>query len=348
MGEAMRESFRFWHRLGKPGAGAVVALALILGGEALLHSDAFMYRMRSVFAAGRAFDKVLYVEAKVPNLLVIGNSRVDNGVDPATLAGRIRPGMTAFNLGLPGANASALFGIATRLDAKGLLGPGRIERVLVGLDEGLLQGGDALGYQVFLGNRARMLEHGDAAGALRASVRGWGYADNLKQLREPSKLIQFAHAVVGSVEPIGGGAAERLGYRPGFAGANQDAEQVMRQEVGSTSPPDPVVLQDFWAMLELLRKRGVDVVVAFPPLLTRAVLYIDAAHPAAGPFHDVRKRLAEMDVPMFALESDIRLTADDFINAGHLNDRGAQRFSALLGDALARGDGSRFMRVAAQ
>lgn len=348
MGESMTKKICLWRRLGLPGAGALFALVLILGGEALLHSDAFMHRMRSVFAAGRAFDKVLYVERQTPTLLVLGNSRVDNGVDPATLAGHIRAGMTAFNLGLPGANASTLFCIVTRLDARGQLGPGRIERVLIGLDESLLQGGDALGYQVFLGDREHMLEQGDAVSALRASVRGWGYADNLKQLREPSKLVQFVQAILGPAEPIGGGAAERLGYRPGFAGANQDAEQVMRQEVGSTSPPDPIVLQDFWALLELLRKRGVDVAVAFPPLLTRPVLYVDAAHPAAGPFHEVRNRLAQMDVPMFALGADVRLTADDFMNAGHLNDRGAQRFSALLGDALAQGSGSRFMRVAAQ
>src|SRR5574337_2155121 len=97
MGGGMMGNLRFWRRLGKPGAGAAVALVLIVGGEALLHSEAFMFRMRSVFAAGRAFDKVLYVEQKAPSLLVLGNSRVDNGIDPTTLATHISPGMTAFN-----------------------------------------------------------------------------------------------------------------------------------------------------------------------------------------------------------------------------------------------------------
>lgn len=338
----------FWRLMGRPGAGLAVAMALLVGGEALLHCDAFMHRMRSVFAAGRGFDKVLHVERHVPRLLVIGNSRIDNGVDPVTLAQRIRPGLTAFNLGLPGVNASALYAIVRRLDARGLLGAGRVERVVVGLDEGLLQVGDSLGYQVFFGDRGLLLARNDYLGALKTTVRSWGYADNLKQLREPSKLIQFGQALVRPVEPIGGGAGERLGYRPGFAGANQDAEQVMRQEVGSAAPPDSTVVQDFWAMLDLLHARGVDVAVVFPPLLSRPVLYIDPVHPAAAPFHEIREALAARDIPMFALEAEVRLTAADFINAGHLSDRGAQRFSALLGDALAQGNGSSFMRVAAR
>src|SRR6185369_10277058 len=187
-------------------------------------------------------------------------------------------GVSAFNLGLPGANASVLYGIARRLDAGKLLGPGAIEQVVIGLDEGLVQGDDSLGYLAFFGDRSRMLQRGDYLNLARSMLRGWGYASNLKQLREPAKLGQFIRAAMGPVEPLGGGAALRLGYRPGFAAMTQDAGQVMRQEAGSTAPPDPAVAADFGALLDLLHERKVRVSVTFPPLLTRQLLYLDDRH----------------------------------------------------------------------
>lgn len=325
-------SVGIWRRMGWPGAGALVALSVLLLAEAMLHSDSFMHRLRAVFAVGRGFDKVLYVERQVPQLLVLGNSRVDNGVDPRTLAAGMLPGLQAFNLGLPGAGASALFGIVERLDEKGLIGPGRIERVLIGLDEGLLQAGDPLGYEVFFGYPSLGDEGPEAV--IRASVRLWGYADNLKQLREPAKLLQFARALREPVDPIGGAAAERQGYRPGF-GEHQDAGQVARQEAGSTAAPDPDVVEDFLELVDLLMVRKVDVSVLFPPLMNRQVLYLEAAHPAAGPYLAVRRELAQRGVPMYAMASDRRMLPAEFVNAGHLNDSGAQRFSIALAHALA-------------
>ncbi|MDY0013823.1 MAG: hypothetical protein RBS40_13135 [Rhodocyclaceae bacterium] len=41
------------------------------------------------------------------------------------------------------------------------------------------------------------------------------------------------------------------------------------------------------------------------------------------------------------------MAASEFVNAGHLNDQGAQRFSAMLGEALAQGAKTRFIRVSA-
>lgn len=331
---------------GCPGAGVAIALLVLLSVEASLHSDWVMHRLRSVFAAGRAFDKVLYVEQQPPRLLILGNSRIDNGIDPVTLAGHIQPGMTGFNLGLPGANSTTLLGIVKRLDGRGHLGPGRVERVLIGLDEGLLQGGDSLGYEIFFADKP--LGESGLTGYLRTHIHLWGYADNLKQLREPAKLIQFGRALLGPLEPAGGGAGERLGYRPGFSAANQDADQVERQEAGSTAPPDQIVVADFWAMVELLQQRGVSVAVVFPPLLTRAVLYMEDDGSAAVPYRKVRSELAARGVPMFALESSARMQVSEFINAGHLNDKGAQRFSAMLGEALSPGSEATRMRVSAK
>lgn len=339
----MTASFRNWRRLGTPGAGGLLALILLISAEALLHSDAFMHRLRGVFAVGRAFDKVLYVEQSRPRLLVLGNSRMDNGIDPVALVAEFSPSSHAFNLGLPGANATALLGIVERLDARKLLGPGGIERVLIGLDEGLLQPGDSLGYEVFFVEPS-LLKDGPSA-FLRSELRLWGYADNLKQLREPAKLIQFADALRRPVEPIGGGAAERKGYRPGF-GDNQDAGQVARQEAGSTAPPSPKVVADFRVLLDLLEKRRVQVAVVFPPLLSRRVLYLEDGHPAAAPYRAVGRDLMARDIPIFALARNANFSASEFVNAGHLNDAGAQRFSAGLGRALLDEAGGLVERVA--
>jgi hypothetical protein len=323
-----------WRRAG---AGIAVAVMLLLAGELSLHSDAVLHRFRAVFAAGRAMDKVLHVEQTPPRLLIMGNSRVDNGFDPVTVVenGGNRPGTSAFNLGLPGANASVFYGILLRLDARGLLRPGAIEQVVIGLDEALVQGDDSLGYLVFFGNREHMLKRHDYTNFVRSVVRGWGYAANLKQLREPAKLLQFIEALRGPVDPVGGGAALRLGYRPGFGAIAQDVEQLARQEAGSTAPPDPHVEEDFRAMLDLLKRRAIRVSVVFPPLLTRQMLYLDEQHPAAAPYLRIRAELAARGVQMLALGAGERRDPAEFVNAGHLNDRGAQRFSALLGRGLA-------------
>lgn len=334
-----------WRKIGMPGAGVLLAIVLLLGAEALLHSDAFMHRLRSVFAVGRAYDKVLHVQKQAPNLLVLGNSRVDNAIDPRTVTMAFDADLAGFNLGLPGANATALLGIVRRFDERALLGPGKMERVLIGLDESLLQGGDALGYEVFFVQPSLWSEGLQAY--LRSTVRLWGYAGNLKQLREPAKLIQFVSALKSPVEPVGGGAAERQGYRPGF-GDNQDAGQVARQEAGSTVPPSPKVVVDFLDLLDLLERRKVQVAVAFPPLLNRSVLYLEDRHPAAPPYLAVRQELLDRGIPMFSLSPVVKMSAAEFVNAGHLNDAGAQRFSLALGRALAGDAGSEVKRVGAR
>lgn len=110
----------------RPGLGLAFALLLLAAVEAVLHTDAFLVRYRSVFAAGRAMDKVRYVESHPPALLIVGNSRVDNGFDPQALAERLGKAQRnhIFNLGLPGSDARTLFGLLTRFDRKKLLGPG--------------------------------------------------------------------------------------------------------------------------------------------------------------------------------------------------------------------------------
>ena len=62
------------------------ALLLLLGVELALHNDTVMHRYRSVFAVGRAMDKLHYVETQPPGVLFLGNSRTDNGIDPRAVS----------------------------------------------------------------------------------------------------------------------------------------------------------------------------------------------------------------------------------------------------------------------
>jgi hypothetical protein len=319
----------------RPGFGIAFALLLLAAVEAALHTDALLVRYRSVFAAGRAMDKVRYIESRAPALLIVGNSRVDNGFAPDALAERM--GVAAreriFNLGLPGSDARTLFGLLTRFDRKNLLGPGGIEAVVVGLDEDYLQPADALGYEVFFADRAAMLRHGEYGDLARSLIRLWGFSENLKELREPAKLERFVEASHASVEPIGGGSAQFGGYRAGFGGL-QDAAQIGAQEAGSKNPPDPVRLDYLKQSIQLLRSRGVRLAFVYPPLLNRDVLYLSRSDPRAGPYLEIDRNLRDLGYPAIALESGLQRDPAEFINAGHLNDRGAKRFSQLLADEL--------------
>ncbi len=69
-----------------PLVGTLVALLLLAAVESVLHTDTFLYRYRSVFAAGRAMDKLLALEAAPATVLAVGNSRVDNGIHPGVFA----------------------------------------------------------------------------------------------------------------------------------------------------------------------------------------------------------------------------------------------------------------------
>ncbi len=312
-------------------------MVLLLGIEVWLHTDDFLYRYRSVFAAGRAMDKIKYVEATSPRLIVTGNSRVDNGFDARHVGAilGLSP-LETFNLGLPGANARHLEAIFQRLDQAGKLSSGQIEMVVFGLDEALMQAEDTLGYGVFFSDPAALLAERNVAGALTTTFRFWGYAGNLKELREPEKAGRFAQATFKPVEPVGGAASEFQGYRAGFgAGQFQNATQVARQEETAIAPPSPVVAQSFLRILDLLRSRGVKVAVVLPPLLERDVLYLNDSLPSARPYLELAREIAGQGVPILVLDAGAPRDPLDFINAGHLNDRGAQRYSALLGQKLA-------------
>ncbi len=317
-----------------PGLGKAFWLAalVLLCAEAALHSEGVLHRYRSVYAIGRALDKLHYVESHAPHLLFIGNSRTDNGIDPRTVAAALgQSDGFAFNLGMPGANLLTYHGVTTRLDARGLLGGEGIHAVVLGLDENGLLEENSLGYIEFFAQRAALWQDGRYRDWLGSFLRLWSYSGNLRQLREPEKALRFVEATVHPVEPVGGGAAQHLGYRKGF-GAAQNETQVASQETAAQRPPAPGVEPYLWRTVDLLRARGVRVFVVVPPLRDRPSAFFDPS-PAAAPYRTLRARLAARGVTVLAAPAGY--VPSEFINAGHLNDRGAQRFSAEVGHALA-------------
>ena len=321
----------------RPWWGLAVALLLLLAVEAWLHSDAFLVRYRSVFAAGRTLDKLRFVENRCPSLLVLGNSRTDNGFDPRMIAAALgRPaGREVFNLGIPGADSRVLAGMLDRLDAAGCLRAGGVEQLVLALDETLVQVIDTLGQDVFFVSPARLWAEGQYHDAFRSVLRLYGYSANLRQMREPATLQRFLKATVGDIDPVGGGAAQHRGYRAGWGGL-QDREAALRQDAGSLAPPDPVALRQLWRMLDLLQSRAVQVAVVYPPLLNRDVLYLSVSRPEGEPYRAIAAELQRRGVPQIPLDAGAPRDPAEFVNAGHLNDQGAQRYSRMLAASLQR------------
>jgi hypothetical protein len=317
-----------------PGLGGAFWLALLWVGavELSLHSEAVVHRYRSVFALGRAYDKLHYVERNPPAILFVGNSRADNGIDPRTVSRAWPEGARqGFNLGVPGANALIYHGALQRLDARGLLGGRAIRTVVLALDENSFQEDNSLGYIGFLADRDALFAAGRYQDWLGSYLRLWAYSDNLRQLREPEKALRFIQASLRPLDPIGGGAATYRGYRAGFRGT-QNAAQERRQERTAQRPPAAEVETFLWRAIALLQARGVRVLVTIPPLRDRTSAFFDPS-PAAAPYRQLRTRLQQQGVTVLPAVSGY--APAEFINAGHLNDRGAQRFSAALGRQLA-------------
>jgi len=316
-----------------PGLGGAfwMATLLLALAELALHSETVMFQYRAVFAVGRAYDKLFEVERRPPPVLFIGNSRTDNGIDPQTVDRvglHARPG---FNLGLPGANAIVYQGEIRRLDDRKLLGKTAIHTAVFGLDESALQEDNSLGYISFLADRRALWDAGRYRDWLASLLRLWSYSGNLRELREPDKALRFVEASVRSLDPVGGAAAAYRGYRAGF-GAAQNAGQVAQQESVALHPPAPAVEHFLWQAIDLLQARGVRVFVTLPPLRDRPSAFVDP-RPEATPYLALLDQLRQRGVVVLPVPTGF--TPDDFINAGHLNDRGAQRYSAELGRQLA-------------
>lgn len=290
-----------------------------------------------MFAAGRAWDKLAYVQRHCPHVLILGNSRSDNGFDPRTVVRALggTTQLTAFNLGVPGADAGVMRGVVDRLSDAGCLNPGGIQLAVISLDEALVQPVDTLGQTVFFGNIREMWRDQQYHDAFRAGFRLYGFSANFSQLREPATLQRFVRATLGDVDAVGGGPAAHLGYRAG-TGQLQDAQAAMRQAAGSLAPPHPANVAHLWRIIDQLSSRAVMVAVVFPPLLNRDVLYLAPSSAQSAPYLQIASELGQRGIPLISLDTGPPRDPGEFVNAGHLNDKGAQRYSALLGQALQR------------
>ena len=304
-----------------------------------MHTDAFLYRYRSVFAAGRGMDKLLALEAEPRTVIALGNSRVDNGFHPGIL--RQESGLEAFNLGLPGAEACNLEGIVARLAARDRFGKGRIEQVLIGLDEGFLQRTGGLGYEVFFDEPARLLAHGRYTDWLRSRIRLWGYTDSLRTLQEPAKLLRFIEASLSEVESWGGNARETSGFRAADEVTNQDAAEVVRQSRDMRHPPpDSEVLECFWGTIERLQDRNVTVNAFLTPSLRGANPFAGAAGGPESPYGQIKHELTARGVTILEFDVSDLMDGKFFANPGHLNRAGAVQFSRRLAAKLTQNEGS--------
>lgn len=325
----------FWRPRLPPGLGRAFWLAALLlaCAEALLHSEAWMQRYRAVFAVGRALDKVQYVEHTRPSLLIIGNSRTDNGIDPRTLQHALNePAQRAFNLGMPGANALIYHGLIERLLQRGVLGNSGSRTVLLGLDESALQEDHSLGYSPFFSDPATLWQQARYRDWLGHHVRLWSYSANLRQLREPEKAARMIEATLRSLDPVGGAPAQYGGYRAGFGAAQNDA-QLRSQETAAYAPPAPAMLSYLWLTVAALEQHQVRLVVFIPPLRDRASAFVDPRADAAQ-YRALLQQLRARGITVLH-EGAPLFEPGEFVNSGHLNDRGAQRYSRWLGEQLA-------------
>jgi hypothetical protein len=317
-----------------PFAGLLIAALLLGAVEACLHSGWFLYRYRSVFAAGRAMDKLLALENRPATVVALGNSRVDNGFHPQVF--EQQTGLDAFNLGLPGAEACNIEGVVTRLAKKGSFGKGRIEQVLFGLDEGFFQRTGGLGYEVFFDRPSRLLEHGRYVDWLRSRVRLWGYTDSLRTLQEPAKLIRFAQASIGDIPSWGGNARDTAGFRAADEVTNQAAERARAQARSQHPAPNNEVLQCFRASIELLQAEGATVSVFLTPSLRSTNPFAEGTNDPGGPYSRLKQELGARGVSIVEFEVTDLIDGAYFANPGHLNREGAKRFTTALAATLDR------------
>lgn len=314
------------------GFGALIALMLLAVVELSFHTDSFLYRLRSVFAAGRTLDKVLYVESKSPSIIILGNSRIDNGIVPPILQTELSlPAKAVFNLGIPGANLETFHGVLKRVLTKNSK---RIPKtVILGLDESIFHHEDDLGYQVFFSDKAALIAENQFTGILANTVRLWGYSANLKQLKKPEKLTQFMDAIINNPPPWGGSAEENLGFRTSSSGMFQREDQLLSQELTAFKPPEKSQIRYLERIINLLNDKGIKLIIVFPPLLNREMLFFENDNNASAAYRHILFSVQQREIPIINLSRHPKHLRD-FADIGHLNSLGSVRYSQLLAHHL--------------
>jgi len=309
--------------------GIVSALVILLGVELYLHNDDFLHRYRSVFAVGRAADKLKFASTEKPELIFLGNSRVDNAIDPNTVAKTLGVERgTVFNFGIPGTNTIVLSGMMhSYLDNIDYAFSSKDTTILLGLDETLFTLADQLNYSVYFANRWELFNSNEYRILFSTVLRLWGYADNLKGLREPGRFRDFILATVSDREPWGGALSDNLGFR---AKKGRLDDSKVRSPLTAVNEPllNPVSLSYFYRMIDKIQSRGLKIAVFFPPLHHRKTAFEEFRE--SEQYQRVLGYLRERKIPVITTSPELKFNSGDFVNAGHLNVFGAEKFSREL------------------
>ena len=315
------------------GKGAIIGLLVLLGVELYLHNDDFLHRYRSVFAVGRAADKITHVVKMQPTIVFMGNSRVDNGIAPAVVSStlNLRQG-EVFNLGIPGQNTRVLSGVVRELERRGALSAVQLQCVMIGLDATLFFPVDDLNYSVFLADRWEMAAAGEYRDLFSSVFRLWGFSPNLKGLRDPARIQDFMAATLTDRDPWGGSVQDNLGFR-----AKQERlTPAHGNEVPAQETPEALDNQPrayLLTAIDRLLAHGISVGVFFTPQYRRSNDFeLD------GPDNDTYRQLLgdikDRGVALIHVADMGTYEAGLFSNPGHLNEEGAHRYSSALAQAM--------------
>jgi hypothetical protein len=310
------------------GKGIFVGLLILCSFELYLHNDDFLERYRSVFAVGRAADKINFVAKTQPTMVVMGNSRVDNGINPGVIASSLHLNRgEVFNLGIPGQNTRVLSGVMKILARKKALVSNRLRFVAIGIDETLFTPEDNLNYSVFFADRLDALFFHEPVVLLGSVFRMWGYSDNLKGLREPGRMRDFLIATIADREPWGGSVSSNLGYRAMESTLN--AQQANSTFIASKYPTlEPSSVAYFFKAIDELLKNNIKVGVFFTPQYRRSNPFASARED--DEYQGILRRLRKHGVEIFITPKTTDYSAVVFSDPGHLNKTGAEKFSREL------------------
>ena len=315
------------------GKGVIIGLLVLLGVELYLHNDDFLHRYRSVFAVGRAADKITHVVKMQPTIVFMGNSRVDNGVAPELVSSILNLRREeVFNLGMPGQTTRVLSGVVRELERRGALSAAQLQCVMIGLDATLFDGVDELNYSVFFADRWEMAAAGEYRDLLSSVFRLWGFSPNLKGLREPARIQDFFAATLTDRDPWGGSVQDNLGFRA----KHERLTPAQSKEVPDQEAPEALDIRTrvyLLSALDRLLARGISVGVFFTPQYRRSNEF-----EWKGTGNDTyRQLLADIQARGVALihVADMETYgADLFSNPDHLNEEGARRYSTALAQAM--------------
>jgi hypothetical protein len=315
------------------GKGVIIGLLVLLGVELYLHNDDFLYRYRSVFAVGRAADKITHVVKVQPTIVFMGNSRVDNGIEPELVSSilNLRRG-EVFNLGIPGQNTRVLSGVVRELERRGALSAVQLQCVMIGLDATFFYPADELNYSVFFADRWEMAAAGEYRDLLSSVFRLWGFSPNLKGLREPARIQDFIAATLTDRDPWGGSVQDNLGFRA----KHEQLTPAQSNEVPEQEAPEALDIRArayLLAAIDRLLARGISVGVFFTPQYRRSNEF-EWNGPGSDTYRQLLADIQGRGVALVHVADLGTYGADLFSNPGHLNEAGARRYSTALAQAM--------------